>query len=1246
MASLSREGGLGSIREGTMQSSSSFRATINASLCVLLSFGCVTSAWPQASTATVTGTARDQTGAAVPSAAVTLTNRNTNVSSKTSTNEVGFFAFPGTLPGPYNLTVEHPGLQKFEGNLQVQVQKSISVDVVLKVGQTATEVTVQEVTPLVQTGNATLGHVLERTRIEQLPINGRNVTSLLQTVPGMEGTRAFGLREGSYEISLDGSSLIDRNYGGVFNRQPGLDSIQEFVVENNSSSAKFTRPTSLVLTTKSGTNQLHGSLFETNRNNAIGKARSRQDTYIKAPFLNRNEFGASVGGPVYIPKVYNGKDKTFWFFAYEGLRNIAPQSQQWNVPSEAMRNGDFRQLVNTQGQLSVLYDPWSTDAVTWNRVPYPANTIPSQRQSPLAKALFAITPQPTLPNINPNVDFNWIGPVPGFQRSWTATTRVDQRFSSRDQFYGRYTQGNFRNFSQFYSQPMLNNVAGTNQTLAPNKALALSWVHTFGPTFFNEMLVSGSRQRWFAGTGDPNTKYSNELGMPNPLDVAGWPGLYDGGLQGRYYFETNNTQSSPNFYAILENNSTKIAGRHELQFGFRFRYDQLNLLPDQQQNQGNHSWATGATARWDPNSSRTNPLAQPLTGDNLANMYLGIMNYSNQFVKGYFYARSREYALYFQDNFKVNSRLTVNMGLRWEYWPAFTEKNNMLTSFDPKTKSIVLGNTLEEMYRLGATLPAIVNRFQSLGAKFTTWDQAGLPRTMMTSPKNDFGPRLGMAYKVGDGSRQFVIRSGFRIAYFHIPTRPWVARMRSNAPLTARFRTSVTDASLTPDGIGNYGFRSVPTIIAGQNSQNAVTLNTAAGLNRGSAFVSYFAQNQPDARVADWNFTLEKEIMANTVVRAGYVGNRSSNLEQFYRYNNAPSDFIWFTTRQQPLPTGEFAAVARNNFDQTVYGTIEEYRMTGWGRYHGAQLEIERRYAKGFGYQLFYVVGNNLAAGGQGFGGTSIIGETNEYLPGAVPGDYDSRNRLLNYQRDTSIPKHRVRWNWIVDLPFGKGKPLGGNAGGKLNKLIGGWQVAGIGNLNSTYVALPTNIYPTGNKLETYGYKYPIQDCTAGTCYPGYLWYNGYIPSNRINSVDANGRPNGIMGVPQDYKPAAAPLIPWGQTQLPANAPAGTALQGFWDTNNVWIPLSNGTVQRTAFNDNLHPWRLQYIPSSLQWNVDASIFKAIPIRESMFLRFNVDFFNVFNHPGNPSGIASTGILSTRNSGVAPRVLQLTGRFTW
>jgi hypothetical protein len=245
------------------------------------------------------------------------------------------------------------------------------------------------------------------------------------------------------------------------------------------------------------------------------------------------------------------------------------------------------------------------------------------------------------------------------------------------------------------------------------------------------------------------------------------------------------------------------------------------------------------------------------------------------------------------------------------------------------------------------------------------------------------------------------------------------------------------------------------------------------------------------------------------------------------------------------------------------------------------------------------------------------------------------------------VPKHRVRWNWIADLPFGRGKPLGRNASGVLDKFIGGWQIAGMGSLRDNYFTLPTGTYPTGNNVEIYGYKSPIEDCRSGVCYPGYLWWNGYIPANRINSVDPRtGKPNGIMGVPSNYKPASMPLIPWGSTTLPANAPANTDITAFWDTNTAWVPLQNGTVQRVTYNDNLHPWRNQYMPGVRQWGLDASLFKSVPIGERFNLRFNADFFNVLNHPGNPNSIGGDGVLSTRNSGQAARELQLTLRLSW
>jgi len=328
-----------------------------------------------------------------------------------------------------------------------------------------------------------------------------------------------------------------------------------------------------------------------------------------------------------------------------------------------------------------------------------------------------------------------------------------------------------------------------------------------------------------------------------------------------------------------------------------------------------------------------------------------------------------------------------------------------------------------------------------------------------------------------------------------------------------------------------------------------------------------------------------------------------------------------------------------------------EYVKSGWSNFNGIQATYERRYSKGFGFQVMYVMGNAFRSGGDNSAGgyANSVADANQFMPGAVPANYDERVRFLYYRRDTSnMPKHRLRWNYVVDLPFGKGKPIGRNARGVLNGFIGGWQLASMGSIWTTYSSLTTSYWNfTGEPIHYYGEQYPIQNCTSGECYPGFLTYNGYIPANQINSTDpATGTPNGYMGIPANYKPFATPLIPWGQTALPPNAPANTNISSFWDTNNVWIPLTNGTVQRTTYNTNLNPMRNQYFPGPRQWNQDASLYKRFIIREGTELRLNFDAFNVTNHPNNNNSVGSNGILDTSSQSNAARQLQLAARFTW
>ena len=1211
-------------------------------------------ALPQAGNGSVRGTVRDQADAVIPNAKVTLTNSATGVASVTATNETGFYVFPVVVPGSYDLTVEAKGLAKFEATLQVQVQQSATVDPLLKVASESVLVTVQDATPMVSTDSTSLGSVLERRRIEQLPINGRSIGNLLLLIPGMEGdSRAFGMRRGAHEFFFDGASLFDALDGsGTVTRPPGLDTIEEFKVENNASSAKYSRITSVIITSRSGTNQLHGSIFETHRNNAFGKARTRTDPNFQPHYI-RNEYGLSGGGPVYLPKIYNGKNKTFWFAGFEGTRLRRATSRLFAVPTDAMRTGDFSDLRDSLGRLQTLYDPNTTDPVTYQRQPFNfggrSNVIDPSRMSPLAKYMFSAIPRANIPNVNPLVDLNFNGFNTNFTNDATTTVRVDHTIGVNDKIYGRVTRGtSYRDDHTANVPPMLDHVANYTQRPFSNLSIALNYAHTFSPTFFNEFSLSGSRERGYIVSGDPTRDYSGELGLPNPLGEHAFPvlGTLNIGPAGNYFQPVNYRARFFNFF-ILDDNATKVHGKHEFQFGTHIRLDQLYTLPQQQQTAGLIQFDSLATSLYNPASTPTAPLAQPLTGHNLGNMFLGVARYSYRAAKGKYYNSQWEDAFYFQDNYRLTSRLKLNLGIRWQISPFMNEKHNVMSTFDPKTHAIVFGQDLNTMLKLGTIIPSVLTAFQQQGVKFESYKDAGLPQKLGYNNWHDIGPHLGASYRLGSGNREFVIRGGYQLSYHPLPIYGWNDRMRANTPFSAVFQNNPNSAALSPDGIGSYLLRSVPSIIAGKNSTSAITLDNP-GLALGDAFAAYWDPNYPTSRVHDWNVTLERQITHAMVARASWVGNHSSKQDMYEDFNEAPPSYIWYASRRQPLPTGATANVVNRPFDNVALGTLQKYGKFGYGNYSGVKLEFERRYSKGAAFQLIYVGGNNfstLTGGTGGWDGGQLF-DANQFLPGAVPTDAEARNTLLNYKRDTSIPKHRVRWNGIVDLPFGKGKPLAHNAGPVLNRLIGGWQVAVNGTVRSNYFALPTDLYFTGNKLQVYGKKYPIQDCRSGACFPGYLWWNGYIPANQINSVNAQGRPNGIMGVPADYKPAVQPLIPWGTTTPPANFPAGANLQSFWDTNTMWLRLDNGNVQQVGFNDNLNPTRNQFLPGVWSWANDASLFKEIPIREQVRLRVNLDAFNVFNRPGIPTDVASNGLVSTRSSGNASREMQVTVRLTW
>ena len=403
----------------------------------------------QSGAGTIQGTIQDTTASAIPEAKVQALNIATGVSFDTPTNSAGFFAIKGVTAGSYRVTVSAAGMKKSESTITLQNGQVLVFNMQLTVGEVTEKVTVSgETIQLATYDSGTVNTQLDAARIAQLPQNGRNVLGLAQnTVPGLEagGTRANGLMGEAMEYSLDGAPMTNRNFGSPANTAqailPDPDSVQEVRFETLNSSAQFATPATVILTTKSGTNQIHGSLFETARNNFFGIARARQDpANLIAPKLIRNEFGGSVGGPISLGKLYNGKNRTFFFVAYERFSLRRASQQLMYVPTMAMRGGDFSGLINGANVLQQLYDPNTTQGadMQYSRLPFSNNQIPLSRISPLAKTLLAATPRPTSAD-NPLINFNLNGQNPTTQTVPNYTVRLDHVFNDKNRVYFRFT---------------------------------------------------------------------------------------------------------------------------------------------------------------------------------------------------------------------------------------------------------------------------------------------------------------------------------------------------------------------------------------------------------------------------------------------------------------------------------------------------------------------------------------------------------------------------------------------------------------------------------------------------------------------------------------------------------------------------------------------------------------------------------------------------------------------------------------
>ena len=1170
----------------------------------------------------VRGTVQDATKAVMPKAKVTLSHTQTGVVRTTESNEAGIYHFPSVPVGPYKLNVTAAGFKQWETAMTVIAGQAYNVDPVLEVGTVENTVEVTGAAPVISTEGAQVSDVKDALRIHNLPLNGRQITALFDLTPGVVGggsPRTNGMKVGSTEMLLDGVSQVDRFGGGMARVQPGLDTVQEFRVETAGSNAMYSRPATVSMVTRSGTNDFHGAAFETARNNAAGlRTRQRQDIAGDAAKLIRNEFGFWAGGPVLLPKIYNGKNKTFWFMNLEYLKQRQKTYAETAVPTQSMWSGDFSNMTDDSSNVYKLYDPNTTAGPNGARSVFAGNKIPTSRLYQTATMMAAISP---LPNYNldqnPWIAHNFRTYYPIIQDQHSLTLKGDQTFSSKDNLSARYTRSPlfYAQYGGLYGFPPAgcDNCGGTSRRNYVVQSANIRESHVFTPTFINELVLTGQRSTSDTGTLADQTNWATKLGFPNPFGEKGWPTIYtDAGnmFYGGGWDGDNRKNQMMTAYNV-EDNVTWIKGKHTLQFGFKGRMEQNNVR-ELQQAMGSHGFYANWTSLYDPSAQG----AASYTGSGLAEMMMGLpSSLSDQYNRGYFYFRQKELGGYINDTWKVTPRLTIGLGLRWDHWTPYKEKFDRLDTIDMSNATsyqVVTphNTTLEQMPGIPS---GVLASWKATGMTWTTAEKAGMPGALIQNYWKDFGPRGSVAYRLSDKT---VIRVGYGMYYWPMPLSQILQAMRTNPPLNLRFVNNPVDKN---GNAPNYSLLNTPSSV--DYMPNAV-VDTAGvvGISAGSKGVVIMDPNNwADDRMQQWTINVEREVVKDTSIRLSYIGTHGSNLEQRMAWNSATSAYNYITSTGKNVVAGTVGTDARR-FNPNWNATVTSH--VGFSNSNSFQLEANRRFSQGLSFQAFYVYNHALTTtdeNGSSSGGGGATAPEGKTVLGNPNLTLDQRLRMV-YYNSAAIPPHQIKWNGLYELPFGKGKKWGGSVNKAFDQVIGGWQIAFIG------------YWQSGNWMGV----------------SNYLWSDPNLSSDQRLALKYSGK-NQLLYFKGDFTPTSATGVDQGKLQalVPVDRaqraihPVGTAFD-----NRVQMKLADGSVVTTSIGDNFTWNAKNFLLGPRSWGQDLSVFKYFSITERVKLRLTGDFFNAFNHPNDPNPNGTTGLVDLSQQKNDPRIIQISGRLEW
>ena len=1143
----------------------------------------------QVDTGTIRGTVRDNTGAVIPRATVTIRNEGTGITQSTTTNESGLYVFTPLRIGPYTVEVEQTGFKKERRTgQQLNIQQQLVVDFVLSPGEVTTTVDVTGEAPVLQTENGSVGQVVGSQSVNDLPLNGRNYTFLARLTAGVntgqpEGRglnangwfEANGTRADQNNYMLDGidnnSNSVDFLSGAAYVLKPPIDALAEFKLQTSSFSAEFGRAGGAVLNAslKSGTNEFHGSLWEFLRNDALDSADFFENaTGSKKGAFRQNQFGATIGGPIF-------KSKTFFFADYEGtrIRQAVPETATVPTASEvssgytnfsdlvALQSGQLTDATGKSYPIGTIFDPSTTQSIgngQYVRTPFANNTIPATSLDPNSVKLLQLFPGPTQGGLYNNFNVNRsssndINAVDG---------RIDQYFSEHDQMFLRYS---YSHNPQFIPGPFTGYADGggfnDGDQQVDTQGAALSYTHSFGPTLVNEARVGFNREHTsrLQPYGNDTSNIPAMFGIQGVVQTAGNGGLPYLGVGGLSQLGSAEWLVSDRYSNTVQftENLTKIYGKHTFKAGVEVQQVGFpwEAPPYSRGGFDFNGQFTSIPNVTDGSTGRAQFLLAPSpTGavgggpDNVS-----ISNFGGV-------AAQRAYrGAFIQDDWKVTHRLTLNLGLRWDYFTPTGEKYGAQANFIPGTPGSAAEYIIPTNRQNNPGLSqSFIQTLQQDGIKLvysSAYGGSGLSNVQDTN----FAPRFGFAYQA---TSRLVVRGGYGLFYGAFENRGGYPSLGYNYPFQYSFYYYAPN-SQSP--------LALPNGQAGTLENSLTGIPLSPGLVQGAGLTLRGIQlNYKTPYVESYNFTLQYQLLPSTSIEAGYVGSLSRHLETFVGTNN-PTVLLPPGTSIGPYtPFPDFSP--GSPYDDTM-STAD---------YHSLQTKLERRFSKGLTMLVAYTWAKTLTDAGDLLSGGGTGGFRAPDLPGfGIQGDWG----LAPFD-----VRHSFSASGTYDLPFGRGRTFMSSTNKVAEAFLGGWSINWILSVHS------------GNP-QTIG-------CTIGTgadngcfaLYTGASLYSGQSVAHFYNAA-AFTNPGVVTQVGQsDYGPLGG-----GNTQ----------------------------VSGPAFH-----------------RLDFSLFKAFPITEQKRFELRVEAFNLTNTPNfalpsslNFQDTVDFGkITSTVDNPNDPRELQLALKF--